>query len=132
MLRARRLWPFAFGLAIVAAGCGAGSPAPVRFSQADQGRVVSVAAGRRAVVRLDQPVWAFQPIVGSAVRALGPERVAFYVKDCPSLTGCGSVSLVVRAVVRGRAVIVARRGSCGELFRCPPAQRTFTLTVVVR
>ena len=115
---------------LVVGGCGSG-PAPVRLTVADQGRVVALAMGRRAVVKLNS-LWASQPISGRAVRAVALPQLTFAKKGCPSLVGCGTVALTVEAVARGRSVIVARRGICGELFRCPPSERLFALTVVVR
>jgi hypothetical protein len=103
----------------------------VKLTQADQGRTVALALGRRAVVRIDDPQWAFGSVTGVAVRALAPPKLVFVHKGCKKLPGCGYVTLTVRAVARGRSVIVARRGSCGELFRCPPSKRKFSVTVVV-
>jgi hypothetical protein len=48
---------------VVPAACGSGGNAagksPVRLGPADEGRTVTLGLGRRAVVRLDQPEWAF-------------------------------------------------------------------------
>jgi hypothetical protein len=104
----------------------------LKLTQADQGRVVELALGARAVVRLDQPEWAFQPVSGGAVRAVAPPELVFVHKGCKRLPGCGYVTLTVKAVARGRSTIVALRGSCGEDVRCPPGKRKFSLTVVVR
>lgn len=132
----RSLWLLA-GLAVaLPAGCGSGDkPAakpPVKLSQADQGRVITLARGRRAVVRLDQPEWAFQPVTGGAVRAVASPQLVFVHKGCKRFPACGYVTLTVRAVARGRSTITALRGSCGELFRCPPSKRKFSVTVVVQ
>jgi hypothetical protein len=132
----RSLWLLAVLAVVVPAACGSGDkPAgqpPVRLGQADQGRVVTLARGRRAVVRVDDPQWAFQPVAGGAVRTVAPPQLVFVHKGCNKLPACGYVALTVQAVARGRSVIVALRGSCGELFRCPPAKRKFSLTIVVR
>ena len=122
-------------LAVVAlvapAACGSGSKPPVRLGQADKGGTVGLAVGRAAVVRLDQPQWAFQPVSGGAVRAVGEPKLVFVHKECKRVSGCGYVTLTVKAA-RGHSTIVALRGSCGELARCPPAERTFSVTIVVQ
>jgi hypothetical protein len=132
----RSLWLLAVLGVVAPAACGSGdkpaSQPPVRLGQADQGRSVTLRLGRRAVVRLDQPQWAFQPVSGGAVRAVGPPQLVFVHKGCRTLPGCGYVTLTVKAVARGRSAIVALRGSCGELFRCPPSKRKFSLTIVVQ
>ena len=140
VLRGRCLWPIAVLPVILLTACGGGSTRPprtveqppVRFTQADQGRVLTLGLGRRAVVRLDKPEWAFRAVSGRSVRALGPGRLVLQVKGCRTLPACGYVTLPIQAVARGRSVIVATRGICGEDYRCPPSQRTLTLTIAVR
>ena len=134
VLRPRTPWPLAALTAVmVLTACGSeGSRPPLKLSQADQGRVVKLAPGQRAVVRLNQPEWAFAPVSGRAVRAVQPARLVFVHKGCKALPACGYVTLTVKALARGRSAIVATRGICGEDFRCPPSQRKFALTVVVQ
>jgi hypothetical protein len=115
---------------VVPAACGSGSKPTVRLGQADQGRTITLGLGRQAVVRLDQPQWAFQPVAGGAVRALGAPKLVFVNTGCKRVSGCGYVTLTVKAVARGRSTIVALRGLCGELFRCPPSKREFSLTIL--
>jgi hypothetical protein len=130
------LWLLAVLALASASACGGGGDSaarsPVRLGQADQGRAVKLSLGRRAVVRLDQPQWAFQPVSGGAVRTLAAPTLVFVHKGCKTLPGCGYVTLTVKAVARGRSTIVALRGSCGELFRCPESKRKFSLTIVVQ
>lgn len=130
--------------ALVLAGCGGASaakqpPAPrprpqplVRtFTYAENGRVVTLAIGRRAVVKLPTLNWTFQSITGYAVRAVGPQRLVYVTKGCNAPNGCGSVQLAIEGVARGRSVIGAERGSCGEASRCPPDLRKYSVKVVV-
>jgi hypothetical protein len=128
----RVLWLLAVTAVLVLTACGSGMKSPEKLTQADQGRVVSLGVGQRAVVRLDDPQWAFQPVAGPAVRAVAAPQLVFVHRGCKKLPACGYVALTVRAVAPGRSVIVALRGSCGELFRCPPSKRKFSLTIVVR
>lgn len=117
---------------VILTACGSGgSRPPVKLTQADQGRVVKLALGRRAEVRLDQPEWAFGPVTGGAVRAVAAPKLVFVHKGCKTLPACGYVTLTVKAVARGRSAIVAARGICGEDVRCPPSKRKFSLTIVV-
>jgi hypothetical protein len=130
------VWLLAFLTVVSTTACGSGGNSagkqPVRLGQADQGRTVTLGLGRRAVVRLDQPQWAFQPVSGGAVRALGAGQLVFVHKGCKMFPACGYVTLTVKAVARGRSTIVALRGICGELFRCPPSKRKFSLKIVVQ
>ncbi len=131
----RVLWLFAMTAVVGLTGCGGSgtkSRPPVTLTQADQGRVVTLGLGRQAVVRLDQPEWAFQPLVGRAVRAVARPQLVFVHKGCKTLPACGYVTLTVKAVARGRSAVVALRGICGEDVRCPPSKRKFSLTVVVQ
>jgi hypothetical protein len=120
--------------AAVLAGCGgtaAKPPRPRTFTYADNGHTVTLATGRRAVIKLDTLNWTFQPIAGAAVRAVGPQRLTYGTKGCNAPNGCGYVQLTVDAVARGQSVVSAERGSCGEAARCPPDRRKFAATVVV-
>jgi hypothetical protein len=92
---------------------------------------VSLPLGRRALVKLATLNWTFQPVGGSALRATGPQRLAYVTKGCTAPNGCGYVELTVEAVARGRGVVSAQRLSCGEAERCPPNRRKFTVTVTV-
>jgi hypothetical protein len=114
------------------AGCG-GSATPMTqtFTYADRGRVVTLAMGRRATVRLDTPNWTFDPISGGAVRAVGPQRLVYVTKRCGAVNGCGYVELTIETVARGRSVVGAHRMTCGEAFRCPPDLRKFAVSVIV-
>lgn len=130
MLASRCLWPFAVMPVMLLTACGGAKP--VQFTQADQGRAVTLGLGRRAVVRLDEPEWGFHPVSGRAVRALGSDQLKLVVKGCKTLPACGYVALPIQAVARGRSTIVAERGICGEDYRCPPSQRIWSMTIVVR
>lgn len=139
--RQRTVCGLAWLAAAMLAGCGGSAakprtapsppPAPAKFTYADNGRHVTLALGRRAVVTLQTLNWTFQPITGSAVRATGPQRLVYVTKGCNAPNGCGSVQLTVEAVARGRSVVAAERRSCGEAARCPPDLRKFAVTVIV-
>ncbi len=117
--------------ALLLAGCGGTAARPPQtFTYADNGRTVTLAVGDRALVKLDTLNWTFAPASGSAVRATGPQRLEYVTKGCNAPDGCGDTELTVRAVARGRSIIVAQRLSCGEAARCPPNQRKFSLVVV--
>lgn len=117
---------------VAVAGCGSSAKPPSMFTLADNGRVVNLALGKRAVIKLETLDWGFHPIAGQAVRAEGPQQLVRVKSGCTAPQGCGSVVLTVKAVARGRSTISASRGLCGEDFRCPPDQRNYTIGVVVR
>jgi hypothetical protein len=128
--------------AVGLAGCGASSadtkppspfpsPAPATVTYADNGQTVRLAVGRRALFKLVTLAWTFKPIAGSAVRASGAQRLVYVTKGCTAPNGCGYVELTVDAVARGRSVVAAERGSCGEAERCAPNRRKFAVTVIV-
>jgi hypothetical protein len=127
--------------AVVLAGCtgcgGSAAKHPARplpaqtFTYADNGRVVKLAVGRRALIKLDTLNWYIDPVSGRALRAVGPQRRVQIFKGCAAPNGCGYVELTVDAVAPGRGVIHAQRGLCGELFICPRNLRKFALTVIV-
>ena len=114
------------------AGCGSSAKPPSTFTLADNGRVVTLATGDQAVIKLQTLNWGFQPIVGTAVKAVGNQQLVRVKKGCTAPEGCGYVALTVKAVAHGRSTITASRGLCGEDFRCPPDQRNYTIGVVVR
>jgi hypothetical protein len=113
-------------------GHGKTPAAPKKLTLADNGRVVNLALGQQAVVSLDTLAWTFHVVVGSAVRAAGPQERVRQTRGCTAPNGCGTVMLTVKAVARGRSEVIATRGTCGEAARCPPAERTYTLALVVR
>lgn len=108
-----------------------GQPSTVALRQADEGRRVSVATHSTLVVRLDNTYWQFQPPSSTHVlRLLG---VTVH-RDAHAVLGSGRGTVVARyrAVAPGQAVLAATRRICGEALACPPGQRTYRVTVVVR
>ena len=124
-------------LGLAACGGAAAKPSaprpqpPQTFTYADNGRTVTLAVGRRAVVKLDTLNWHIDPVTGQALRPVGPPRTVRITKGCASDTGCGYIEQTVDAVAPGRGVVRGQRGLCGELFICPRNLRKFSLTVTV-
>jgi hypothetical protein len=89
-----------------------------------------VHVGERLRVRLDSTYWHFGAPSGTALRSAGKPSYA-PDRDCIPGGGCGTVTAEYTAVQAGTASVLASRVSCGEVVLCPPADRTYTVTVVI-
>ena len=133
--------------AVSAAGCGAapavppaphtrGGPPVIVIRDNANGTIVPVAAGDRVELILSSSYW---NVAGSSaprvLRQDGPVTLMPRPSSCPAnIPGLGCVPIETKftALAHGRAVIKARRTSCGEALRCSPDRTRFTVTVVVR
>jgi hypothetical protein len=128
--------------ALMAGGCGTaasvGHPDPKVIVVRDgaNGKTVSVGVGDTLKVILSSSYWNVSGSSASRVlRQDGPVVLLARPKDCPAIPGlgCTPIRVVFSALARGKAVIRARRTSCGEALRCVGKRATrFTLTVVVK
>ena len=104
--------------------------ATLTYSEADNGRSVTVHRGDHLVVVLHSTYWSFDPISG-AVTADGSPTVAPQLQGCVPGGGCGTVTARFTAVAAGTATIHAHRDSCGEAMRCTGTQGDWRLNVTV-
>jgi hypothetical protein len=103
------------------------------FSDRDNGRSATVAAGQRITVILHSSDFVFAPASDASVlREDGSPTVTPGGATCtdPAGAGCGTVVAGFVAVGPGEAAIVADRASCVEPG-CPPAAAHWQLTVRV-
>jgi hypothetical protein len=113
------------------AGC-VGTPQPVAsFSNADQGRTVTIHRGEPVRITLDTTNWQFDPPVDPGVIGWQPPAVTHGPSRCNVLSECGSVSISGLAKLAGRATVHATRERCGELRLCDPSAGSYTLTIEV-
>lgn len=102
------------------------------LGDASNGRTVTVRRGRRIEIQLHRTYWRFSPPTGVALTVVsGPSYAPVFGRGCVPGAGCGTVTLVLRAVHAGTARVQATRRSCGEALVCPPAQRHYTVTIKV-
>ena len=87
-----------------------GSRPPLKLSQADQGRVVKLAPGQRAVVRLNQPEWAFAPSRAERSARCNRHDSCSSTRAARPCRRAADVTLTVKALARRRSAIVATRG----------------------
>lgn len=142
------MWRIAVAAVLLAAACsssatrgGGGTPSGVRPSTADPAdtvvltkqanhTTVHVHVGDRLRVRLDSTYWRFGVPGGAELRSIGKPTYA-PDPDCIPGGGCGTVTVDYTASQAGTGSIGASRVTCGEVVLCAPADRTYTVTVVV-
>lgn len=112
------------------ASSGAPGGGTIRLVAADNGRTVTVSAGARIVLTLDNTYWHLAPVSSSALQA-GKVAVRPTASGIPG-SGRGAVVATYRAVAAGRAVVAANRTTCGEAMACSPDRSRYRVTVVVR
>jgi hypothetical protein len=91
---------------------------------------VDVHVGDQLQVRLDSTYWRFGAPGGAGLRSTAKPSYA-PDRNCIPGGGCGTVTAEFAAVQAGTAHVLASRLSCGEVVLCAPADRTYTVTVVV-
>ena len=100
------------------------------YTEADNGRTVTVTKGQIVRVALGSTYWQFDP--SSDPTVIKEMAAPVYVRGkCGVGEGCGTVTQTFEALSSGTAVISARRTSCGEALACQPDQKSFALTVAV-
>ncbi|MEY9838158.1 hypothetical protein [Streptacidiphilus sp. EB103A] len=109
-------------------------PRQVTLDEHASGGTVTLPVGSTLQITLHSTYW--KPPTSSAVavlRPLGPAvpAVTPTASGCHPGSGCGTLSAGFTALRSGTATVTASRTSCGEAMACPPAQRTFTVTVQV-
>jgi hypothetical protein len=114
---------------------GATSPPPsphtVVVTKLQNHTVVPIRVGDVLKVRLDSTYWRFGTPSGSELRSTAKPSYAPN-RDCVPGGGCGTVTAEYEAVRAGTAAVRASRTVCGEVVRCLPPERTFTVTIVIR
>ena len=122
------------------AGCGTaashtGGPTVIVVRNDANGKAVSARAGDRIKLILSSRYW---HVTGSSaprvLRQDGPPVLLSRPSSCPDIPGlgCTPVRADFTALTDGKAVITARRSTCGEALRCQPDQTRFTVNVVIR
>ncbi len=132
---------FAFGC-VAATACGAvpaasGPPGSgsraVIVSDMDSARTVTLHVGDHLSVALHGTYWTFAASSNSSVlRAAGAPTLSPPASRCVPGQGCGTVTAAFTAVTAGTAVIDASRVVCGEALQCAPADRSYSLKVIVQ
>jgi hypothetical protein len=107
----------------------AGTPT---VSYTDNGRTVHAAVGQTVHVVLENTYWTIDGSSDGAVIApLGTASHSPQPNGCVPGAGCGTVRQDFLARAPGQALLSAHRTICGEAMACAPAQRSFSVTVVV-
>jgi len=92
---------------------------------------VGIHIGDHVRVILESTYWTFGPVSNSAILGkLGPAHVATR-HGCVPGQGCGTVTVLFKAVGLGTATITATRSSCGEAMGCTVESATYRVTVRV-
>jgi hypothetical protein len=134
----------AIALLLVVAACadgGAGQTAstprsasrpPLRVSERQNGKTVSLRRGQRLLVVLHSTYWKFQ---GSSNRKVLRQRGAPSVEPalgrCVPGGGCGTVTASFLGAGAGSASVTATRTSCGEALGCTASSGRYAVRVVV-
>jgi hypothetical protein len=116
-------------------GSGAGAPRVIVVRDGANGTAVSARAGDRIELVLSSSYWHVTgSSAASVLRQDGPPVLLSRPRSCPDIPGlgCTPVRADFTALTDGKAVVTARRSSCGEALRCKPGQTRFAVTVVVR
>ena len=102
-------------------------------TEADNGRTLMVPVGSELTLELGSTYWQVGDSSDPAVLELvsGPAVSAAGMGACVPGGGCGTVTAVYRALAPGRAVIAARRTTCGEALTCTGTAGAYEVTVVV-
>lgn len=101
-------------------------------SYTDNGRTVHAAVGQTVHVVLENTYWTIDGSSDGAVIApLGTASHSPEPNGCVPGAGCGTVRQDFLARAPGQAQLSAHRTTCGEAMACAPAQRSFSVTVVV-
>jgi hypothetical protein len=102
------------------------------LTYADNGRTVRATVGQTVHVLLDNTYWTIDGSSdGAVVGPLGTASHSPQPNGCVPGAGCGTVGQDFRARAPGQAQLSAHRTICGEAMACAPAQRSFSVTVVV-
>lgn len=109
-------------------------PGSISVDEKANGSTLEAAPGQVIEVRLHSTYWR---IDGSSADSVVSQTGESWVKaapreECLPGMGCGTIGASFTARQRGTARITASRVSCGEAMACPPEQRLFVVTVVVR
>jgi hypothetical protein len=105
----------------------------VQLGDNAKGTTTTVAVGSTITVVLNSTYWTINSPTGPVLVASGPP-VPHPGQGCgPTIpgSGCGTVTLVVRAAAVGASELTAQRVSCGEALRCSPDQSVWSVAVRV-
>lgn len=102
------------------------------ISYADNGRTVRAAVGQTVHLVLENTYWTVDGSSdGGVIAPLGTASHSPQRDGCVPGGGCGTVRQDFLARAQGQAQLTAHRTTCGEAMACAPAQRSFSVTVVV-
>jgi hypothetical protein len=108
-------------------------PTSLQLSEPANGTTATVTAGSTITVVLHSTYWAIDVPTGPVLVATGsptPRPGDGCGRTVPG-SGCGTITLVVRAAAAGSTELSAQRTSCGEALRCTPDQSAWKVTVRV-
>jgi hypothetical protein len=104
------------------------------ISDQDNGHSVSLRAGQRLELQLASTYWQVNGSSDSNVLRLTAGTsvsVSPQIKGCVPGEGCGTVTALFDAVAPGRAVVSAKRTTCGEAMSCTGSLGFYSVTVLV-
>jgi hypothetical protein len=108
--------------------------APIQVSESANGSTINVRSGQLIELTLHSTYWGIDGSSDDSVVA--PARPASVAPAAPGKClpgfGCGEVRASFEAKHPGTARVSASRTLCGEMFACPPEDRSFSVTVIVR
>jgi hypothetical protein len=105
-----------------------GVPAVVQADETSNATTLHVPVGGTVRLTLHSTYWQLEAPT-TATLVAGPTTTAL----APGVPGSGAGTLTTDylATAPGTAIVLAHRTTCGEALQCAPAQRAFTITVVV-
>ena len=108
--------------------------APIAVSEAANGSTIQLQSGQLIELTLHSTYWGIDGSSDLSVLAVDkPTSVAPAPPGkCLPGFGCGEVHASFKANQPGTARVSASRTLCGEMLLCQPADKSFTLTVIVR
>jgi hypothetical protein len=104
----------------------------VTLAYGDNGHTVRASVGQTVHVVLENTYWTIDGSSDdSVVEPRGTASHSPQPNGCVPGAGCGTVHQDFLARTPGQARLSAHRTTCGEAMACAPAQRSFSVTVVV-
>jgi hypothetical protein len=135
----RKAAALTFAAALLGAYVPSSAASNLVVNQNSNHRTYTVKRGSKLTLSLNSTYWTIAPkAAGSVVTSVGNETVKAILPgpNAPAGCkiagmGCGTVTMHFKAMKIGKTSITASRVSCGEALLCSPAQKTFSIKVVV-
>jgi hypothetical protein len=135
----RRAAALTFAAALLGAYVPSSAASNLVINQNSNHKSFTTKRGSTLTLSLNSTYWTIAPKgAGSVVTSVGKEKVKAILPGPNAPTGCkiagmgcGTVTMHFKAMKIGRTLITASRVSCGEALLCSPAQKTFSIKVVV-